>query len=485
MTTIIRIYSKEVLMIGLALLTLVACERDLSEDAEFATFSTTAEIFTDNFIGMGTDFYFPFAEAKADVFSVDDSEGYESDASIRIDVPNADDPAGGFAGGIFRIDGNGRDLTGYDALTFWAKASQGVEIGLMGFGEDFIDAKYLTTVSNVSLGTNWAKYVIPIPDPSKLIEERGMFIFSAGGIGPVPGEEFGYSFWIDELKFESLGTIAHGMPAINNGQHTSAVTFNDVPTALGGLTQTFNVDGSNQTVSAAPSYFDFQSSDIEVARFTGVDGQSAIITTTGGGVAEITAILAGVKAEGSLTIESLGNFSTAPNPEEDPTNVISVFSDAYSNVPVDSYNGFFDFQTTLGGAVSIGSENVLNYTNLNFVTATFANPTIDVSSKTLVHVDIFIPEAIDGGDFIRIELVDFGPNSSFDFSDAAGSVTLQSSDLVANAWNSFDLELDNFTGPAVGNQITRGLIARNSLAQITFVSDATISSILVDNIYFY
>lgn len=115
----------------------ISCERDLSDDVAAATFSKTGEIFTDTPIGLGSDFYFPYSDSKFTAFSVDNNEGYQSAASIRIDVPNDNDPEGAYAGGIFRIDGAGRDLTEYDALTFWAKASQGVTIGELGFGEDF------------------------------------------------------------------------------------------------------------------------------------------------------------------------------------------------------------------------------------------------------------------------------------------------------------------------------------------------------------
>ena len=37
---------------------------------------------------------------------------------MRIDVPNANDPEGNYAGAIFRVEGQGRDLSGYNALTF-------------------------------------------------------------------------------------------------------------------------------------------------------------------------------------------------------------------------------------------------------------------------------------------------------------------------------------------------------------------------------
>ena len=48
-----------------------SCERELSDDVTLSTFPSTAEIFTDAPVGLGSDFYFPFADSKLDAFSVD------------------------------------------------------------------------------------------------------------------------------------------------------------------------------------------------------------------------------------------------------------------------------------------------------------------------------------------------------------------------------------------------------------------------------
>jgi hypothetical protein len=204
--------------------------------------------------------------------------------------------------------------------------------------------------------------------------------------------------------------------------------------------------------------------------------EDGIVSVVGKGTAKITAMLAGVSAQGSLTIESLGTFVSAPTPTRNPANVISVFSDAYTNIPVDFYNGFFaPFQTTLGGATTIGSDNIIRYTQLNFVATEFKNPTINVSQMTHFHVDIQIPESIDPGDFISIELGDFGPNNVFGGGDdSSGRVTISSASLTSNTWISLDIPLADF-----------GLSSRNNMAQIFFISDATISTLLVDNMYFY
>jgi hypothetical protein len=64
------------------------------------------------------------------------------------------------------------------------------------------------------------KYIIPIPDASKLRAERGLFWYAEGAEN---GK--GYTFWIDELKFEKLTTIAQPRPSISNGQDKVETQF--------------------------------------------------------------------------------------------------------------------------------------------------------------------------------------------------------------------------------------------------------------------
>ena len=68
----------------LVLVVLSGCEREISDEAVPAKFATTGDIFTDNFVGMGEDFYKPFLGSRFDAFSVDNNEGFESRASYRV-----------------------------------------------------------------------------------------------------------------------------------------------------------------------------------------------------------------------------------------------------------------------------------------------------------------------------------------------------------------------------------------------------------------
>ena len=381
------------------------CSRDELELPD-ATFPNTAEIFTDIPVSLTDEFFISFDPAEGantNGFGVDENDAFEGTTSIRIDVPSPTDPDGSFIGGIFKDRGKGRNLTEYNALTFWGKASTSATIGVLGFGADFETDTYVATLNDVGFTTGWKKYVIPIPDPSKLVQEKGMFVFSAGTQSTAG---LGYTFWLDDMKFEYLSSIAQ--------RESRALDLQVI----------YNVDGTDVAVNAAAAYFD------------------------------------------------PSDFDFAPTPPaRDASNVVSIFSDAYTNVQVDNYNGFFQFATTLGGAIDIAGENLISYTDLNFVSINmFNSPNVDASDMTHLHLDVNIRETVDAGDFIRLEIINDDGGATTSAGVALGSYRT----LVGGEWLQFDIPISDFPG-----------LQTDDVDLIFFVSDATISNIYVDNVYFY
>jgi hypothetical protein len=477
-------------------LVFISCERELSDDVVDATFPSTADIYTDNPVGLTDEFFISFDPADGanpEAFDVDDNESYMGSSSIRIDVPSPDNPNGNFVGAIFRDRGEGRDLSGFDALTFWAKGSTTGTLSEVGFGTDFLDNKFPASRTGVQLTTDWQKYVVPIPDPSKLTQERGLFLFAAGGLDVVDdepnGNEIGWTFWLDEIRFEKLGTSVLTKASVFNGQNVVQQGFVGSKIDVFGTTSSFNLsNGQNVDVNTSPGYFDFQSSEEAVATVSVEMGSAEISVIGSSGSSTITASLGNNEAEGSFEVTSSGNFLFAPTPpEREPSNVVSLFSDAYENEPVRHYNGFFLFATTQGGEgndpndVDIqfprpegGVDNIINYTELNFVSiGMYENvPFVDASNMTHLHLDINVrDESVATSDFIRLEI----ESNTGTGSPAGGSSTLTGPNLQPNDWRSFDIPLSNFSGN----------IDFGNVSQLFFVSDASISDIYVDNVYFY
>ena len=466
MNIFIKFKLNSVLILGIALLiSLVGCKRELDELTP-AKFPTDPKVFID---GFSTNLYYAaFGGSNPKAFQVDKQVTYNnSAASMRFEVPAVNDPTGAYAGGTF-FTSVGRNLTGYTALTFWAKASQSATIDVVGIGNDLAENKYQASVSGLVVNTNWKKYYIPIADPSKFVAERGMFFYSEG-----PESGNGYTFWIDEVKFEELGTIAHEQPAILLGQNDTINSFPGITTQLGGLSSVFNLpSGINQTVNLAPTYFEFFSSNEEIA----TDNSKGIVSVIGGpGTAVITAKMKGKDAKGSLTIITDEPFQTAPVPTNNPNDVISIFSEAFTNVPVDYYNGYWaPFQTTLSEDFTVSNDNILSYTNFNFVGIQFSNPTIDATTMTNLRVDLYFPNAIALGTQFKVKLVDFGADGAYDGGDDTNHMlTFSSPTINTQNWISLDIPLANFTG----------LASRAHLGQLIF-EGTNITNFYADNIYF-
>jgi hypothetical protein len=457
-------------LIMLGIIVTLGCERQ-EVPLPAATYSNSARVWDDGFAGGGDMDWHAYADAKLTAFEVDENESYSNlpgSSSMRLNVPYSGDPDGGYAGGIIR-DMDGRNLSEYNAVTFYAKGSRTGMMDAVGFGQDFLGDKY-AAITSIGLNTTWQKYVIPIPDPSLLTQEKGLFAIAEG-----PEDGQGYSIWIDQVKYEKLETIVRPRCAIMGGEDVTQKTFIGSRSELSDLTYTVNLPNSvDQVVTTSPYYFTFQSSDTTVAKVA----ESGAIQVVGQGTAVITAKIGALEASGSLTLESLGEFTAAPVPDRPEDDVISIFSDAYTNAPVEYYNGFWaPFQTTLGGAdIVINDDHVIRYTQLNFVGTQFSQPTVDASEKTHFHIDIQVEEDMQTDDFLRITLNDFGPDGSFEGDDnSGGSVTFKSPVLKTGEWVSLDIPLSDFTG----------LTSTANMAQIVLASEGTIFSILVDNMYFY
>ncbi len=449
----------------MSLLLVLGCQND-DADLQEAKYSANPDVFIDTF-SPGLNFS-AFGGTVILGFQVDKDVSYnKTAASMRFDVPNVNDPAGAYVGGSYYTS-VGRDLSEYDALTFWAKSSQSATIDVIGFGNDFGANKYQASISGLVLSTTWKKYIIPIPDPSKLKIEKGMLFLSEG-----PEEGKGYTFWLDEVKFEKLGTISNGQGGILNGTDKVETSFIGVNRTIDGLISTFNLpNGINQSVNVTPAYFVFTSSNPTVATVN----ELGIVNVVGSGTAVITAKLGANDAKGSLTINSAGSYTPAPTPTQDASKVISIYTEKYPNVPVDYYNGYWaPYQTTKSADFTVNGDNVLNYTNFNFVGIQFSSPTVDASVMSHLHVDLYMPNAIPSGANFKVQLVDFGADGVAGGGDDKGStVTYTSPTLVTKNWISLNIPLSNFSG----------LTSKTHIGQIIF-EGTNITNFYADNIYFY
>ncbi|MBK7097027.1 MAG: hypothetical protein IPH57_18985 [Saprospiraceae bacterium] len=69
---------------------------------------------------------------------------------MRFEVPDANSPQGSYAGGVF-LSKPGRNLSGYNALTFYLKGSQAATIGVIGLGNDLAESNTKVNLSNLTV----------------------------------------------------------------------------------------------------------------------------------------------------------------------------------------------------------------------------------------------------------------------------------------------------------------------------------------------
>jgi hypothetical protein len=167
-----------------------------------------------------------------------------------------------------------------------------------------------------------------------------------------------------------------------------------------------------------------------------------------------------------LSAISILGFAQAPTtsptaPTESGVDVISVFSDGYTDVAGTNFNPNWG-QATVYSTFDLSGDNMLKYATLNYQGIQFGSD-INAASKGTLHMDIWSEQTADVAIFC--------------ISRTTGEKNVSVS-LVANQWNTVDIDLADYTsqGLSVGD-----------LFELKFDETArTVSpTIYVDNIYFY
>lgn len=438
--------------LALAILATTGCSRDPGPLKPWPL-STDPIVFEDAFTGAVE--FQAFGNSQLDALSTDATEQYLGTGCIRVTVPT-----GNYAGGAF-VTTQPRDLTGYNALTFYARASRAVSMDVAGLGNDNTGTSKLEARRNaIPVTTAWTKIVVPIPLAARLTAERGLFFFAAA-----PQGGSGYVLWFDDIRFEQLATVTNPRPALAS---QTLNTFVGASTGVTATQTTFDVGLTDSVVVGHMSgYFSFASSDPAVATIT--DGTIRVV---GQGTASITARLGDTPARGAITVVA-APFTPghAPVPTLPAGDVISLFSDAYTNRAVDKWSADWDQAAVTD--LSIGGDDIKLYTNMIYAGIEFTSNTIDATAMTHFHMDVWVPT----GSTFRVKLVDFGANGIY----AGGDDSEQ--ELTFNAASTPALALGSWVGLEVPLANFTNLTARAHLAQLVISGDTR--TVYVDNIYFH
>lgn len=160
--------------------------------------------------------------------------------------------------------------------------------------------------------------------------------------------------------------------------------------------------------------------------------------------------------------------TAAPTPTRPQANVISMFSNAYSNVPVNTWRTDWSQGNLLD--LMIAGNDTKKYSALNFVgIETLGANAINASQMLYFHVDAWTPNMT----AFRIKLVDFGANNTFQGGDDKEFELSFTPTL--SGWNSYDIPLSAFTG----------LTTTSNISQLIFSGNPSGTGIVfIDNVYF-
>ena len=202
-------------------------------------------------------------------------------------------------------------------------------------------------------------------------------------------------------------------------------------------------------------------------------GDTAVVQYAEAGFYDITIIVLGAAIETTTYVEEsfevteiLAPTEAAPIPApRQPEDVVSIFSDAYTNVTLD------ELPTTWSSsgfeATTIGSDNIWQLSNIDFVgMVTNYAEGIDLSQMETMHIDYWVPDGVNNELMVKIvNTVDGGEDI-----ESLGTT-------VSGSWQSVELDMGGFDGGNLAN--------KEKITQILIDSDGVASLVYIDNFYFY
>ncbi|WP_157893320.1 hypothetical protein [Salegentibacter sediminis] len=286
-----------------------------------------------------------------------------------------------------------------------------------------------------------------------------------------PGESVDHVYAEGDYEVEITGTNLNGVSA--TGVQPLTVSFRQ-PENLE-VTITKDPDGYSVSVSAAADYaamFEVYFGEVEDEEPTPLMVGETITYTysdTGTYNIRVVALSGGAETvEYKETVERTGPVP-APTPNKLPESVISLFSDVYTDVPVDMW--ITDWSEAELEETDIDGNEIKVYSNLNYVGVITESTQIDATSMTHFRTDIFTLDA----ETFRVKLVDFGPDGEYQGGDDVEH-EIEIEAPAQGEWVTLDIPLEDFTG----------LTTRAHISQIVYsAAPAGETTVLVDNVFFY
>ncbi|MEM1413514.1 MAG: Ig-like domain-containing protein [Myxococcota bacterium] len=457
--------------------TVTATVGELSAQATGAVLAQPFVLFSDE---LREGVAFGAFEGSTNTIEVTSDEAFDGTSSLEARVP-----AEGYTGGSWFAEVP-EDASIYDAVTFYVRASvPDRTLDVAGATHDVFDAGRAVELGGIPLTTLWVQHIVPLPDPSRLEEASGLFHFAEGS------DEGEYSIFFDEIRLVDFppGAVGDLRPSLPD--EAQVVVVDETIDLRGECSIT--VEGREIFLPVVGrQLFDLVSSEPAVVDLD----EEGFLVARAPGVSVISGDLAGVPSATFATVavrEDTGPTGPAPTPpRRGADDVVSIFSDAYTNVPVDVLLAPFsllDFGSSGLRTLAPGDE-AHRYATVDFFAIETTTSTVDLSGMTHVHFDVWLEAA--APDALTLKLVDFGADGDFEGGDDS-EAELRWDDagtrdpaLEGGRWISVDVPLTTFEAGG-GFDVGPGLSSREHMAQYIFTArDAgAFGTLWLDNLYFY
>ena len=186
--------------------------------------------------------------------------------------------------------------------------------------------------------------------------------------------------------------------------------------------------------------------------------------------------ITGVKATIGTTPAVTPPTMAAPAPpSRAPEDVISLYSNAYSDVGVETWATSWS-EGSASSDIVVEGDDVKQFDVVNFFGIQL-DSSIDLTNFTHMHFDYWVADQLEGGEVLNPKLSNHAglPDTPGETSaiEATNAVT------ASQEWVSFDVALDDFSVAGGGTAV------RDKIFQIVMGTGGTLDNVFIDNMYFY
>jgi hypothetical protein len=215
------------------------------------------------------------------------------------------------------------------------------------------------------------------------------------------------------------------------------------PTQSSGVANSFVANATFNVISLFP---DFMTAETTSVSYYFDELTYATVASSGSG-----------GTTGASACSGVCPTTAAPNPTAASTDVLSIYSDAYTPITGVNLNPNWG-QSTVVSEVTVAGNKTEKYLSLNYQGIDFASNPINVCGMDKLHIDVWSPDIAT----LKLSIIGAG--------EQAKPLT-----LTAGQWNSFDTDLSFYTAPN-----------KAAIDQIKFdIQPASPGTLYFDNLYFW